>query len=134
MVEAGDSKKELEVESLKKRGKFFIAKLRGVDSIGEAEEWRGKRLFIRQNQLFEPGEDEFFSFQLEGCSVETTEGEFVGTVSGTWLIPNNEVLVVQGEKKEVLIPFHRDVCLEVNLAHRKIVIDPPPGLLDIDEI
>lgn len=79
-------------------------------------------------------ENEYFSFQLVGCDVEKTDGEFIGKVSRTWLIPGNELLVVEGSKGEVLIPFHKDICLEINLTNKKIKIDPPPGLLEINEI
>jgi len=42
--------------------------------------------------------------------------------------------VVGPRTKEKLIPFNQDICLEVNLRERKIVIDPPQGLLDLNEI
>jgi len=42
--------------------------------------------------------------------------------------------VVGRKPREILIPFTKDICVEVNLEKRKIVIDPPQGLLDLNEI
>jgi ribosomal 30S subunit maturation factor RimM len=50
------------------------------------------------------------------------------------LIKDNDLLVVEKEGKEILIPFTAVICLEVNLKKKEIVIDPPEGLLELDEI
>jgi ribosomal 30S subunit maturation factor RimM len=42
--------------------------------------------------------------------------------------------VVEGEGKEILVPFSADICASVNLEKREIVIRPPEGLLDLNEI
>jgi len=78
--------------------------------------------------------DNYYVFQIIGCSVVTTSGEEVGTVTNLWLIPENDLLVVTKGKTEVLIPFSHSVCLEIDLKLKKIKIDPPEGLLDLNEI
>jgi ribosomal 30S subunit maturation factor RimM len=66
--------------------------------------------------------------------VLTSNGEPVGIVKDILLIPKNELLVVERGKQEFLIPLSGGICLEINPADRKIIIDPPAGLLDLNEI
>lgn len=79
-------------------------------------------------------EDDYYSFQIIGCSVVTRSGEEVGNVTDIEWIKDNDLLVVRKGKKEILIPFTRGVCLEVDLKRKRICIDPPEGLLELYEI
>jgi len=49
---------------------------------------------------------------------------------------DSTLLVVEGTSgsREVLIPLCRQICVEIDLAGRRIVVDPPDGLLDLNEI
>jgi len=76
----------------------------------------------------------YYLFQIVGCSVVTAKGIDVGTVKELLLIKDNDVLVVVRQGKETLIPFSEEICTEVNLTKGEIVIDPPEGLLEINEI
>ena len=58
----------------------------------------------------------------------------VGTVKDLLLIKDNDILKVMRQGKEFLIPFTEEICIEVNLKKREIIIDPPEGLLEINEI
>jgi ribosomal 30S subunit maturation factor RimM len=44
--------------------------------------------------------------------------------------------VVEGPPgpREVLIPLSREICVEIDLMGRRIVVDPPDGLFDLNEI
>ncbi len=46
------------------------------------------------------------------------------------------LLVVEGPPgpREVLIPLSREICVEIDLVGRRIVVDPPDGLFDLNEI
>ena len=76
----------------------------------------------------------YYLFQIVGCSVVTVNGNEVGTVKDLLLIKNNDILEVMSKGKEILIPFTEEICVEVDLKKREIVIDPPEGLLEINEI
>ncbi len=49
-------------------------------------------------------------------------------------IQDNDLLVIKKGHKEVLIPFSKTICLEIDLKKKQIIIDPPNGLLELDEI
>jgi 16S rRNA processing protein RimM len=69
---------------------------------------------------------------LVGLDVVTTAGEAVGTVSEVLHLPAQDVLSVTSGDREILVPFVSAVVPQVDIDARRIVIDPPPGLLDAD--
>jgi 16S rRNA processing protein RimM len=86
-------------------------------------------------ELFGPlEEDQYYFHQLEGLSVETQSGRKIGIVRDVLGEGGNEVLLIARDEKEVLIPFVNRICIEVDLGKRVIVIDPPEGLLELNEI
>ena len=74
--------------------------------------------------------DEYFDWELMGCKVETLDGEHIGNVSELMRTGGTELLVVEGEAKEFLIPFANAICVEVDIENKLIKIDPPEGLLE----
>ncbi len=126
--------KEFQVESLTPRGKACHIKLAGVDSLPQADCLAGFEVFVPEENLRRAEEDQYYIFKLRGCSVLGQEGKLIGKVVDVLSIPANDLLVVEKEGKEILVPFHESICLEVDLAKKEIRIDPPAGLLDLNEI
>lgn len=126
--------KKFRVEFLFPRGKACHVKLAGVDSLSQADSLRGLEVLVPEESLRRPEGNQYFFFQLEGCCVLTLKGEVIGKVVDVLFVPANDLLVVDKEGKEILIPFHESICKQVDLAKKEIRIDPPAGLLDINEI
>lgn len=126
--------KEYDVESLVSHGKDFDLKLGGVDSLSEADRLAGLEVFVPEESLKEREKDEFFLFQLVGCSVVDGQGKTAGRVKDVLSAGSGDLLVVEREGKEILIPFHESICIEVDVSGKRILIDPPAGLLDLNEI
>jgi 16S rRNA processing protein RimM len=76
----------------------------------------------------------YYLFQLVGCAVVAVDGTAIGTVKDVLPIQGNDVLEVVSQGREILVPFTEEICVEVNLERREIVVDPPEGLLEINEI
>jgi len=74
--------------------------------------------------------DEYYDWQLVGCNAVTVEGEKLGSVREVMRTGGTENLVVAGETREFLIPFAEAICVEVDVEKKRIVIDPPEGLLE----
>ncbi len=108
----------------------IVLKLAGVDSIESAEAFRNVELCVPESAAVELAEEEFFDWQLEGCSVDTVDNEHVGIVRGLMRTGGTENLVVENEGREFLIPFARAICTEVDVVEKKVVVDLPDGLLD----
>lgn len=125
---------EFEVESARFDRNSLILKLRGIDDLAQADGLAGADLCVPEESFPFPGEGTYYHFQILGCRVFTREGEDVGGVEG--LIPQagNMLLSVVKEGKESLVPFHSSICVDVDLAKKEILIDPPEGLLELNEI
>jgi 16S rRNA processing protein RimM len=105
----------------------------GMATIEEVERLAGLELRVPEEALqpLEPGR--YYEHQLVGCTVEVTSGQRVGTVVKVEGGPGGSRFVVEGERGEILIPFAADICVKVDVDAKKIQIDPPEGLLDLNE-
>jgi 16S rRNA processing protein RimM len=131
--EEGDVK-EYRIESISAHGRAYHIKLAGVGSLPAADRLAGREVFIPKEQFRPSEEDEYYVFQLKGCAVLTREGEKIGIVADVQSAGSSVILVVDREGKEILIPFHSEICTEVDLMKKEILIDPPAGLLELNEI
>ena len=84
------------------------------------------------DQLASLPEGTFYRHDLVGCRVETRLGDPVGVVSGVEGPLGGSRLVVVGAAGEVLIPFASEICTAIDPAAKRIVVDPPEGLLDLN--
>jgi 16S rRNA processing protein RimM len=102
-----------------------------VDGIDEAERWVGAKLFVSEAALdaLEPGQ--YYHYQVVGFEMVHLNGESIGTILSTISTPGGEIYVVQGAAKEHLIPAVKEIIEEVDFTAGKMVINPPPGLLDL---
>lgn len=106
-----------------------VLKFEAIDRIEDAERFRNADICVNESEAVDLESDEYFDWQLEGCRVETVEGETIGIVTSVMRTGATEILVVAGEK-EFLIPFAEAICTEVDIENKRIVIDPPDGLLE----
>ena len=124
------SKLGLKIEKFWFQNGRVVLKFVGFDRIETAETLRGAEICIPESESVELGEGEYFDWQLAGCRVETLDGIAIGEVRELMRTGGTELLVVQGETKEYLIPFAAAICPEVDIENKLIRIDPPDGLLD----
>jgi 16S rRNA processing protein RimM len=106
----------------------------GLSSIEAAERLAGLELRVPEETLqpLEPGR--YYEHHLVGCSVETADGAAVGTVVRVDSGAGGSRLVVEGARGEILVPLAADICVEVDVAGRRIRIAPPEGLLELNEV
>ncbi len=68
-------------------------------------------------------EDTFYWHDILGCSVVTTMGEDLGTVTDVFRVGESEVYEVRGPRGEILIPAVSDVVKELSPADKRIMVD-----------
>jgi len=100
-----------------------ILKLEGIDSIEQAQKYKDKYLEIKREDAVPLEEGSYFVADLIGCTVYDTEGKNLGVVYDVLKTGSNDVYWIK-EGKELLIPALRDIVLEVDVEHSKIVIKP----------
>tara|TARA_B100001540_G_scaffold298515_1_gene302097 strand:- start:155 stop:679 length:525 start_codon:yes stop_codon:yes gene_type:complete len=112
---------------LEKKGWAII--FEGISTRDAAEEIKGYRLLIPDNQLKPLEKNEFFVHQLIGCRVEDKNGYFLGNIINLLETPANNVFEVQKGKKQFLVPDVPHIVVELDLKKRQMIIDPIPGLI-----
>ncbi len=102
--------------------KSLVVILEDIASRDAAEALVGKEVYLQRSQLPAPKNDEIYWADLIGLEVRTLAGERLGTVQSLLDTGANDVLVVVGDK-ERLIPYIWDVVIEVDLLHKRIIVD-----------
>jgi 16S rRNA processing protein RimM len=104
----------------------------GFSSIEDVERLAGLDLRVPEEDLQPLDAGMYYHHQLIGCAVETVAGERVGTVGRVDGGAAGSLLVVNGGRGEVLVPLTTGICVEIDVETKRIRIDPPEGLLDVN--
>jgi 16S rRNA processing protein RimM len=131
-VGPGTERKHLVLESYWFQNDRMVLKFAGYDSVESAKTLVGYEFGLPEPERVELSHDEFYDWELEDCLVENKLGQSVGKVRGIMRTGGVELLVVESNKRhEVFIPMAASIVLEIDVARKKILIDPPEGLLDL---
>jgi len=121
----------VEVEKAWQHQEDWVLKFAGVDSIEQADLFRGAELWVPAAERGALPEGEFFQSDLVGLNVvESATAGTLGVVEGIEEYGGPPLLVVRYLGREVLIPFVPAIC-DVDLAARSIRVTLPDGLLDL---
>ena len=116
------------------RGRWVVT-LEGVTTMNEAETLRGLEFRVPVEGLHPLESGAHYVHDLEGCLVVTVAGEEIGRVTGVQFAPAAPLLeVADGEGGEVLVPMVDTICRVVDPAGKRIVIDPPAGLIEVNRV
>ena len=120
---------EHEIESVWQHGERWIFKFRGIDSMTDAEKLANSEIRIPKTERPPAPEGEYYYSDLLGCEViDRSTGESLGPVtdwqeySGTGLL----------EVGKLMIPFARSICVVIDVPGRRIEVDLPEGLKDLE--
>jgi 16S rRNA processing protein RimM len=109
-----------------------VLKLKGFDSISEAETLVGAWVRVESGAAVDLPEGTYFDHDLAGCAVVDTDGTRLGTVKEVFRIEGNNLLVVESAEGEFLVPAKEPICKEVSLEAKEILVDLPNGLVELN--
>lgn len=119
------------VEKVKYHKSTPIIKLKGIDSIEDADHLRGKTLYIDESNLRELEDDEYMIADLVGMQAYLQDGTVLGEVVNVLQYTANDIYVVRTENgKEYLIPAVRELVPTIDVKEKKMIIKQIEGLLD----
>jgi 16S rRNA processing protein RimM len=125
-------RRQLTLESHWFQNDRIVLKFDGFTDVDKAKELVGSDFALPEAERVELGADEYYDWELEGCTVETISGSLIGKVVQVMRTGGVELLVVESDaRREILIPMVAAIVREIDIAHKKILIDPPEGLLDL---
>jgi len=125
----GDGSRQ-EVESVWFHDGRPIFKFRGIDDVDHAQTLVGAEVRVPFSQRAPLESGEFYQSDLIGCEVvEKADGASLGRVAAVREYGGPLLLELESG---LLVPFARSICLEIDPAHRRIVVDLPEGLKDLN--
>lgn len=108
-----------------------VLKLAGYNDVDRAKELVGYDFAVPESDRVPLDEDEFYDWELEGCTVKVGD-KSIGEVRSVMRTGGPAVLVVADDSgKEQLVPLAESIVVSIDKAARVILIDPPEGLLDL---
>ena len=113
-------------------GRLLVA-FDGVADRTSAEALRGVLLVV--DSATSPAiddDDEYWDHELAGLAVVSTAGEELGVIDDVVHPPGTDLLVVRRpDGGETLVPFVREIVTRVDVAARRVTVDPPEGLFEL---
>lgn len=118
-------------ESRPFKGGGWIVAFAGLADRTEAERWRERYVLAPKDELTPAAEHEVYLHDLFGLSVVRAGSlEPVGEVVDVYELPQGIMLDVRRTTGTVLIPFRPEVVTQVDLAGRRLIVEPPEGLIE----
>ena len=121
----------LRIDASRAYRRGFLVRFEGVYDRDGVQALLGRYVLRGIDQLEEPDEGEVFYHDLLGMEVQTLGGERVGEVVEIYELQPADLLEVRGPEKDFMIPYIAEMIKSVSVADNRIVLDPPPGLLDV---
>lgn len=124
----GEEVSQVRLSSVRAHGARLLIRLEGVEGPDAAIAYAGATLLAPRDSIeLQPGE--FLDADLAGCEVCGLDGTAYGSVERVLHYPASDMLVVNGR----FVPMVAAIVRSIDVQGRRIVIDPPAGLLDDKE-
>lgn len=112
----------------------YVVKLAEVKDRLTAEQLRGCKLLVSQNDLPELETDEYHVSELIDVPVyDHLSQVLLGRISAILYAGNDLLEVTLNNEKKVLIPFVKEIVPLVDIENRRIEVNPPDGLLELNQ-
>ncbi len=131
--ENNGQKKLFNVTSVNFHKNFALVKFKEINSIDELLPYKGSNIYIdKKNVENSLDDDEFLIEDLIGLNAFDNNDDLIGVIFDVRTSNGNDILCVKpanGEEREILIPFAREIVPIVDIKKKKVVIKPIEGLL-----
>jgi 16S rRNA processing protein RimM len=112
----------------------LLVRFEGVSDRDAAADLRGTWLTVDSATLAPPEDpDEFRDADLVGLTVRTIDGTEVGTVDDVFHSGQDVLLIKSSDGRDIMVPFVKALVPDVNIPAGVLTIDPPTGLLNLEE-
>ena len=131
LVSPAGARRQVQLEGYWFQKDRVVLKLAGYDDVDKAKELVAYEFAVEESDRVPLGEDEFYDWELEGCTVLAGDKN-IGQVRSVIRTGAAEILVISDEAgKEQLVPLAESIVVKIDPAGKTIVVDPPEGLLDL---
>jgi 16S rRNA processing protein RimM len=127
------AERQAEIDLFRRQHGHCVVKFRGIDTISEAGKYVGAEIKIPATDLPAPKEGWYYTSQLKGCRVFTAHGDYIGTITDVLDSGGTQILKVDRENEETLIPFAQSYLRNIDLDQRRVEVDLPEDLRDLNK-
>lgn len=122
--------KEFEIENVRFSKNMVFLKLKGIDTIEDAENYRNLYLKIKRDKEEKLEEGSYYIVDIIGCKVLLEDNEILGIVDDVFSTGSNDIYVVKSDDgKQILLPAIKDVIKKVDIQNKKIIVHLIEGLI-----
>ena len=123
---------KLEVSSIRFNKTFALLKFKGINQINDLIPYKGCVIFVEESFIRENlDEDEFLIDELTGLDVIDSEDNKVGVIVGVSNNGMNDLISVRSKTKKIsLIPFVKELVINVDIKNKKITVNNIEGLIE----
>jgi len=119
---------QFDVEYSKISGVNVILKLNGIDDRKEAEKLSGAYVNVTLDRVAPLDNNSYYIFDLEGLKVFDSGNKNIGIVKRVEQYPANDIIVVENENEEILIPAIKEFVVGIDIEAKKLTVNLPEGL------
>lgn len=121
-----------QIEKWNARGPKVIAKFTGCDRIEDAVQLENRAIYLPLTMLPPLADHQYYFHEIIGFSVvDAGQGVAIGTVKDVMEMPQQDMLLVDVEGQEVLIPMADDFKVTVSKRAKTLSLFIPDGLIDL---
>lgn len=122
--------KTYEIESIRYHKDFVLLRLKGVETMNDAELLKNSIIKINRKDSLPLGTDEYYMADLYDINVETEEGRYLGVITDILVTGGNDVYVINNKEtqKEILIPAIKQCIKIVDIENNKMIVHLLEGL------
>lgn len=122
------------VEEARAHGDRALVKFSGIETPEELRGLQNWTIEIPETAARDLEQDEYFLHDLVGLTLVDAEGSVRGVVKNTHEGGGGILLEVEGPAGTYDVPFAANICTDVDLKAKRIVVSLPKGLDDLDHV
>jgi 16S rRNA processing protein RimM len=127
--------RDVKIESVRAHAGRALIKFAGIDTPEDVQLLHNWTVEIPEDQARELEEDEYFLHDLPGLTLIDAEGRERGVVIDVYEGGGGILLnVKRSDGRTFELPFAADICTEIDLEAKRIVVAIPEGLDDLDAV
>jgi 16S rRNA processing protein RimM len=128
----GHTERDLEVVSARPHGARILVRFDGVGDVDAARALAGGDLGVPEEETVPPPDDFYYHYEVEGWRCEDSGGRLLGRAVGLERTAGGALLLVDtGGSEPVPVPFVSPIVVSVDRATKRVVLDPPAGLMEL---
>ncbi len=135
LVSPDDSEtRAAEIESSRPHGDRALVKFKGIESPEQLRDLRNWTIEIPKSEARKLDPGQYFLHDLKGLELVDGTGKRRGVVKEAYEGGGGVLLNVEGPNGDYEVPFAAEICTKIDLQKKKIIVDLPEGLDDLDHV